>query len=373
MFANFQFAIYLSVFSVAIYWLFSSTSVKARCWLIILTSFSLFASVSLVSIFWLIAMTFLALCIIYLQSKFVVCRTIPFSLIIFVPLVAYSALETNESYALVAIGLSYYTLKLYSLIRDAANLSAELSITDVLFYVTFYPVFTVGPIENFNSLNSKKLATEFDSNQFLYGLYRVLVGFFKVNYLGAALITPLITGFEYTSADQFSIWLWTFLSLLFLYVNFSGFSDIAIGLSRLYGIEVRENFNHPYLAKNIQEFWQRWHMSLGAWVNQYLYFPLVRSNGRPLISIFAVFLLIGAWHKFTLTYFLWGAFHGGAMALNNLIPKWFKANIIYQKGKDTKIYGALTCILTLVYVAVISRFANFPTLDIGLDYLASLL
>jgi len=368
MFSSFQFVLYLSVVGVIIYWSIGRKFVRVRAGVVIALSLTLFASVSIISLVWLIGIVALAFFMIHLQARYAVLRSIAFSLLVFLPLIVYSALQGANKYPIVIVGLSYYTLKLYSLIRDVANRPSKLDVTSVIFYIVFYPVFTVGPIENFNSLNSSKLAVDFDANEFLYGVFRVLLGFLKVSFVGIGLLTPLISEFDLSTAATLSVWTWTLLSFLYLYVNFSGISDIAIGLSRVFGVEIRENFNHPYLAKNIQEFWQRWHMSLGA----YLYFPLVRANGKPLVSIVIVFVLIGAWHEFSFNYLIWGAAHGLAMAANSYLPKQLRQVDLYRRAQTSTAYLIFAGMLTILYVSIASRFANAPSFEAGIEYLGYL-
>jgi alginate O-acetyltransferase complex protein AlgI len=240
--------------------------------------------------------------------------------------------------------------------------------------VFFFPVFSAGPIENFKSLNPSVLENKFDANDFLYGLYRVLLGVFKIGFIANVILNPILKSYDPAHIGPLDSWISTLIGFMFLYINFSGFSDIAIGFSRLFGIKVRENFNSPLRSTNIQEFWQRWHMSLGAWVTQYLYFPLVRARGKPLLSLLFVFVFMGAWHSLDLNYLIWGVAHGTAMVFMSYVPKRMALKYdYYARIRQTRLFSILGCLLTISYVAVLSRFANHSSLDDGFNYLGSLI
>lgn len=369
MLSNFQFVILVCILSLVPFWLISKKLTHIRSGIIVAASLIVVAVISFESFVLAGGIMVQALVMLKLQRVFKFSRTIWFSALIFIPLFLSSSLKAKGLNLFETVGLSYYTLKLYSLLRDVNRLDEKPSLHEVVLYIFFFPVFSVGPIENFKSLNPAVLNVDFSLEQFVYGCVRVAFGLFKVLYLANTLLLPLMNEYSLTAISSLDAWLWTILSFAFLYLNFSGFSDIAIGVSRLFGICIRENFNHPYLAKNIQEFWQRWHISLGAWVSQYLYFPLVRNNGKPLASLFLVFVLMGAWHHFSYNYLIWGAMHGAAMVVTKYFDRWASGVSILSSIRTFKVYSICTGIMTLSYVAILSKFANFKSFAEGVTYI----
>jgi len=372
MFSNFQFIIYLSVISILLFWITSPEKKHSRALILIVTSALLFATVDILSLVTVVVILLCTVFIVRLQLGYKKLRTIKFSFLIFLPLFIYSFLQSGKTHIAVLIGISYYTLKCYSLIRDSVKSQELPTILDTATYLMFYPVFTIGPIENFASLNSKILGSSFNPNDLLYGLYRVAFGLFKVLFLAKEIILPLTTAGN-VEASASVHWAATYLSLLYLFLNFAGYSDIAIGLSRCYGVHVRENFNSPYIAKNIQEFWQRWHMSLGAWVTQYLYFPFVRNFGKPNAGLFAIFIFIGLWHSLSLNYFIWGALHASALVAVTKMKKNKVSIVNFGLFKTLKIAPVISCFVTITYIAVLSKFANQDSFSAGLLYLQNLI
>lgn len=374
MFANFQLVIYLTTIMLMLFWALKYDSIRSKAWVLIVGSLLILATLSIESLLVALFSVIQALLMIKVQANIKSFRHIAFSCLIFLPLLAFSILQQIDGFTLQLLGLSFFTLKLYSLIRDSQRFEESASVTSILFYIFFFPVFSAGPIENYKSLNVSILNSKFDVNDFLYGLYRSLLGLFKVGFIADQLISPLVKSYTTLGTTSLDSWTLTVLSFSYLYINFSGFSDIAIGFSRLFGIKIRENFNYPIKATNIQEFWQRWHMSLGAWVTQYLYFPMVRAKGKPLLSLFIVFVFMGAWHSLNPNYLIWGIAHGAAMIFVAYIPKKIASkNSAYAAIREYKSYKFIGGVITLTYVAVLSKFANSSSLEAGLNYLGSLI
>lgn len=144
--------------------------------------------------------------------------------------------------------------------------------------------------------------------RFIYGLGKKVI---ISNTLAKCVDT--IYGLEYTELTGFLVWSAAILYTLQIYYDFSGYSDMAIGLGKLFGFEFQENFNLPYISRSIQEFWQRWHISLGTWFKEYLYIPLGgnrKGKARTYINLSVVFFLTGLWHGASFNFILWGLYHG---------------------------------------------------------------
>ena len=161
------------------------------------------------------------------------------------------------------------------------------------------------------------------------GLIRFIIGLSKkiliADQLGRVLESPDLLPLE--AYGTIGVWMLAILYSMQIYFDFSGYSDMAIGLGRVMGFTIPENFNFPYISKGITEFWKRWHMSLGTWMKDYLYIPLggnKKSPGRVLLNLWVVFLISGLWHGASWNFVLWGAFHGFFLVVERL----FLGNII---------------------------------------------
>lgn len=160
-----------------------------------------------------------------------------------------------------------------------------------------------------------------------------------------------------TGVDTPTAWGFAFLYMLEIYYDFSGYSDIAIGLAALFGYDIKENFDFPYRATSITEFWRRWHISLGTWFKEYVYLPLGGNRKglrRTLFNLGIVFLLTGIWHGSTLGYLFWGVMHGSCV----LMERYIKDNSIYRR-----IPNAIKWSLTMFVVMIGWLFFYFGTFE----------
>jgi D-alanyl-lipoteichoic acid acyltransferase DltB (MBOAT superfamily) len=196
----------------------------------------------------------------------------------------------------------------------------------------------VGPINRFESFKRDLRRRRWDTELFSGGLERILFGYFKVVVLANFLISIWLRNY----AAMFSgnviskAYMDAAVSWMNLYIQFSGYSDIAIGFSALAGFRIIENFNYPFLATNILEFWQRWHISLTSWCRDYVYKPVLSFTRKPFLSICFTMIVIGLWHEVSLRYLLWGLYHSLGITVYLLIRK----TCIKEGGK----YGRLTVI-----------------------------
>lgn len=219
---------------------------------------------------------------------------------------------------LLPIGISFFTFQKISYMMDvySGNNQRLKSFVDYLMYIIMFPQLIAGPIVRYKDVSDQIIA--FDKNKFddrLEGLFRFIIGLSKKVFIAntfAAIVTETqLIGLEnYTTGDAWiSILAYTFQ----IYYDFAGYSDMAIGLGLMIGFRFPENFNFPYLAKSITEFWQRWHITLGAWMRDYLYIPLGGnrvSNYRIYINLMIVFFISGFWHGASWNFIVWGVFHG---------------------------------------------------------------
>ncbi len=218
---------------------------------------------------------------------------------------------------LLPIGISFYTFQSMSYSIDIYNnkITLEDKLSVFALYVSYFPQLVAGPIERAKRLIPQlKGSHEFEYTRVVSGLKQMLWGFFKKLVIADNL--GVFANTIYSSPENYGGLILLFGTYCFafqIYCDFSGYSDIAIGASRVLGIELMENFKLPYFSKSIPEFWQRWHISLSTWFKDYVYIPLGGnrvSHFKLLINILIVFLVSGLWHGANWTFIVWGALHG---------------------------------------------------------------
>ena len=225
------------------------------------------------------------------------------------------------------MGISFYTFQSLSYVIDVyrGKIPACRNIAQYALYVTFFPQLVAGPIERAPHL-MPQLALEhrFDVADLQAGMFRILQGFFKkavlADHLGVfvdAVFNQVAAGYAMQMSPLDLAIAGVFFTFQ-IYFDFSGYSDIAIGIARIFGVRLMENFNAPLLATSIYDFWKRWHISLTSWFREYVYFSLGGSRkGRPraVVNVLIVFFLSGLWHGAAWTFVVWGVCHGIAYVL----------------------------------------------------------
>lgn len=223
-----------------------------------------------------------------------------------------------RSRLLLPVGISFYTFQTLSYTIDIyrKQVESERSLVKFALFVSFFPQLVAGPIVRARDfLPQLHRRPNIDSYRISSGLLLVFQGLFKKIVI-ADLLATLLVDDVFASPNQFGAW--DLLLALYgysfqIYNDFSGYSDIAIGSARLLGFDLPENFDRPYLARNVREFWSRWHISLSTWLRDYLYFPLGGSRTsrfRTDINLMLTMLLGGLWHGSGINFVLWGAYHG---------------------------------------------------------------
>lgn len=217
---------------------------------------------------------------------------------------------------LLPVGISFYTLQALSYSIDVYQKKISACHDPVAFFafVSFFPQLVAGPIERATSLLPQfyKQRT-FDYHKAIDGCQQMLWGFFKKMIIAdncAIAVNEIWSTYQYQSG--FTLLLGAFLFTFQIYGDFSGYSDIAIGCSRLFGINLMKNFNYPYFSRDISEFWRRWHISLSTWFRDYIYIPLGGSRCKKTKAIrntFIIFIISGLWHGANWTFIAWGIYH----------------------------------------------------------------
>ncbi len=215
------------------------------------------------------------------------------------------------------VGISFYTFQTLSYVIDVyrGDIKPEKHFGWYALFVSFFPQLVAGPIERpDNLLPQLKTPHRLEADNAWAGLQKMAVGFFK-KIVVADLMASYVNS-VYNNPEQATGWSILIASVLFsvqIYCDFSGYTDIAIGCARIMGIRLMQNFNRPYQARSIKEFWARWHISLSTWFRDYLYIPLGGnrcSKARHYFNLFVVFFVSGLWHGANWTFVLWGTLHG---------------------------------------------------------------
>jgi alginate O-acetyltransferase complex protein AlgI len=215
------------------------------------------------------------------------------------------------------LGISFFTFHAISYVVDVykRNAQAERNLPRFALYILLFPQLIAGPIIRWRDIAAQLVAREQRLADFSYGVRRFILGLGKkvviANTLGR--VADQIFGLPTAELTTPLAWLGLVCYTLQIYFDFSGYSDMAIGLMRMFGFRILENFNYPYIARSIREFWRRWHISLSNWFRDYLYIPLGgnrRGERRAYANLVLVFLLCGLWHGASWPFVLWGAWHG---------------------------------------------------------------
>lgn len=225
---------------------------------------------------------------------------------------------------LMPIGISFYTFQSISYVVDVYRdeVPVQKNLFKLALYISLFPQLVAGPIVKYHDVAEQIENRQVDYEAIVSGIKRFIVGLSK-KVLIANTMGAIADNIFSQSVDELSVavsWLGAVTYSLQIFFDFSGYSDMAIGLGLMFGFKFKENFNYPYISKSITEFWRRWHISLSTWFKEYVYIPLGGnriSQKRTYINIAIVFLLTGFWHGANWTFMLWGVWHG----LFNIIEK----------------------------------------------------
>lgn len=258
------------------------------------------------------------------------------------------------------LGLAYFSCRhIHYLIESYAG-RIQASAQDFWHYQFFWPVMITGPIHRYNNFQRQCQRRRWDEKNASIALNRIVMGYAKVvilaNYLIAEKSASMLTNLP--DFGWASVWLSSANDWVYLYLQFSGWSDIAIGFSLLMGIKIEENFNKPFLATNLIEFWQRWHMTLSSWCREYVYSPIVAINRKPFLAVSAAMIVMGLWHEVSIYYLMWGFYHASGIAFCRLFQNWKQkqSGVMFQG----KLWLLMSWFITMFYIVagapVISSF-----------------
>jgi alginate O-acetyltransferase complex protein AlgI len=267
------------------------------------------------------------------------------------------------------LGLSYVTFQVIAYLVEVHNKAGE-SEKDILsfsFYLLLFPKIPVGPITRYRQLREQIQNIQIEPQDVADGIRRFIRGFAKKVLIADTLAKVVVPIFKLDSPvfPPSIAWLVIISYSLQLYFDFSGYTDMAIGVGRMMGFRFVENFNFPYLSRNIGDFWRRWHISLSSWFRDFVFYPLERRRlkwiGQP-VNILIVFALTGLWHGLTRNFLIWGLIHGLALV--------FESTFIGRKLRTA--WAPVQHIYALGVILVGWVFFRSPTPDFALDFLRRL-
>ena len=247
------------------------------------------------------------------------------------------------------IGISFYTFQILSYTVDVyrQDVKAQRNPIDLATYVALFPQLIAGPIVRYSDIAEQLKGRIHTMGKTAQGIRRFILGLGK-KILIANLLGELCSIFR--ASDDKSVlffWLYAVAYTLHVYFDFSGYSDMAIGLGKLFGFDFLENFNYPFISKSITEFWRRWHMSLGTWFRDYVYIPLGGSRvslPRHLFNIFLVWMLTGFWHGAAWNFVIWGLY----FALLLILEKIWLLEILKKSHVLNRIYVLTAAVISFV-------------------------
>lgn len=252
------------------------------------------------------------------------------------------------------IGISFFTFQALSYVIDVyrGDASVQKNFGKVLLYISFFPQLIAGPIVKYHDVEAEINNRKQTPEEIGKGIRRFIAGLSKkiliANTMG--LVADNLFGAAATGITGPGAWLGAVSYMLQIYFDFSGYSDIALGLGMMFGFHFHENFDYPYISASIREFWRRWHMSLSGWFKEYLYIPLGgnrRGKFRTVVNKMIVFVCTGIWHGASFNFLFWGIYHGFFLMLEEYIP------FIGKKGGKLKSFFQHVYALLVVCVGFV--------------------
>ena len=229
-------------------------------------------------------------------------------------------------YVALPIGISFYTFQLVSYIIDVyrGNAKVQKSLLKLATYIALFPQLIAGPIVRYTTVEEQLENRDHSVSKFALGVRRFVIGLGKKVLIANILGELANTFLNSTDNSTLFYWLYGISNMLQIYFDFSGYSDMAIGLGKMFGFDFLENFDYPYISTSITEFWRRWHMSLGTWFRDYIYFPMGGnrvSKIKWIRNIMVVWLLTGLWHGAAWNFIIWGLYFGILLMIEKLFLK----------------------------------------------------
>lgn len=353
-FTSLAFAVFLPL----VFMMYWAAPQKARMPLLLLVSYGFYLTLSPGYVVLLILISMLT----YLVGKHCNQKTLIFGIILQIIILAFfkyvGLLPGMFQNIVIPVGISFYMFKSISYMVDVyqKKIEAEEEAIPVFLYLVFFPDLVSGPINRAGDLIPQLKADKtFDESQAVYGMRLILWGLFQKLLIADTLAVYVNRVFDMSEAFLgISYMIAMFFYTIEIYCDFAGYSNMAIGIARLFGITSMENFKSPYLSVNIQDFWNRWHISLSTWLKDYVYIPLGGSRKgkvKTYLNLLITFLVSGIWHGGNLTFLVWGLLHGIYQVIYRLYKKCCKVRM-------PKILGLMITFLAVSCAWVFFRADN---------------
>lgn len=267
------------------------------------------------------------------------------------------------------IGISFFTFQALSYVVDVyrKEVLPQRSYWNLLLYISLFPQLIAGPIVKYHDIETQIGKRNISVGRVVEGLRRFIIGLSKKIIIAnnMALVADTVFNTSTMELNAISVWIGAISYLFQIYFDFSGYSDMAIGLGKVFGFDLLENFNYPFTATSIKDFWRRWHISLSTWFREYLYIPLGGNRGgkfKTYRNQMIVFLATGVWHGANLTFVLWGVLHGLFLILESS-----EYSIV-----DRLKYNNLKRIYTMLIVTLLFVLFRADSIEYGLSYIGKM-
>ncbi len=240
---------------------------------------------------------------------------------------SFFGLQLPQTHIVLPIGISFFTFQIMSYVFDVYRQRGDVQKNplNVALYVSLFPQLIAGPIVRYETVAREINCRHENMQDFSEGVCRFIIGLAKKVIISNTVAVVAEHAFAYTDFSALSVsmaWLGIICYTLQIYFDFGGYSDMAIGLGLMFGFHFLENFNYPYISRSITEFWRRWHISLGTWFRDYVYFPMggsrVKSKSRLIFNLFVVWALTGIWHGASWNFLIWGLFYFVLLVIEKL-------------------------------------------------------
>lgn len=256
------------------------------------------------------------------------------------------SIQLTSIYVVMPLGISFFTFQTMSYTIDVyrGKVKATYSFLNFITYVSLFPQLVAGPIVRFDEVRDQLIKSELSLDKFVVGAKRFIKGLFKKVFIANNI--ALVSDIAFEAPEGYGTvfnWIGIVAYTLTIYFDFSGYSDMAIGLGKIFGLDFPENFNYPYISKSIREFWRRWHMTMSNWFRDYVYISLGGNrNGYTIRNLIIVFLVTGLWHGASWNFVVWGLWHGVFLILER--KKW-----VNFQGRLGNVYTMLVVMFGFVF------------------------
>jgi alginate O-acetyltransferase complex protein AlgI len=263
------------------------------------------------------------------------------------------------------IGISFFTFQAMSYVIDVyrGNGAVQKNPFNVALYISFFPQLIAGPIVRYETIAEQINYRKENFESFSDGVYRFMLGFCKKVLIANNVASVADEIFSYNGMSVSTAWIGAIAYTLQIFFDFSGYSEMAIGLGKMFGFDFLENFDYPYISKSVSEFWRRWHISLGTWFRDYVYFPLggsrVNKKSRLIFNLFVVWFLTGVWHGANWTFIVWGLLYFVLLTIEKLT-------------KFTEKIGFFGHIYTMLFVIIGWVLFRSESIPAALEYLRTM-